>query len=319
MGAHHVMRLSKIPEVELVALCDVTEANVRAAIEDKIPEKDPPPAIYTDPAKMYAEAKPDAVVIVTPHTMHFDHAVQAIEAGCHVLLEKPMVTDSRQAYRLKEILASHDRVFTMGYNSSCCPTVAYTREAIRNAEFGALSMVSVYILQGWRNGTLGQWRQDPDLSGGGMAYDSGAHVLNTLCWTIESRVDEVMAYVHNRGTPVDIDSSILIRFENGVYATVMIGGNCPTSSSNAVYVFENGKIELDAWSGATVAAWRDKDEVYRADLEDADVSSDTNFIDAILGRAEAATNVEHGIVHSELMDAIYESARCGHPVSPERS
>ena len=77
-----------------------------------------------------------------------------------------------------------------------CRTFTYiARECIRSGEFGKLELVIVYITQELetRNGT-GTWRQKPELSGGGQAYDSGAHLLNSLCWTVESKVEEVYAY-----------------------------------------------------------------------------------------------------------------------------
>ena len=74
------------------------------------------------------------------------------------------------------------------------PNFYYTREIIRSGEFGKLELVIGYITQGWKGGTTGTWRQDPKLSGGGQAYDSGAHLLNSLCWAVESKVAEVYAY-----------------------------------------------------------------------------------------------------------------------------
>src|SRR5690606_4419729 len=93
---------------------------------------EPQAALYTDAAQMYREAQPDAVVIVTPHTQHYAQARQALQAGCHVLLEKPMVTDSNDAHELAKVVESAGKIFVVGYNTPCKPTLHYIRETIRN-------------------------------------------------------------------------------------------------------------------------------------------------------------------------------------------
>jgi scyllo-inositol 2-dehydrogenase (NADP+) len=62
---------------------------------------------------MYAQAKPDAVTIVTPHTLHFEHGLQALEAGCHILMEKPMVTESSQAHDLAAAVEKAGKTFVV--------------------------------------------------------------------------------------------------------------------------------------------------------------------------------------------------------------
>ena len=116
----------------------MNEEIVEAYIERNLSDVETKPAIFTDTAKMYAEAKPDAVTIVTPHTMHFEHGMQAIEAGLHVFMEKPMVTDSGDAHKLKEAVEKSGKVLVVGYNTSCTPRAAMvarsdSREQIRQA------------------------------------------------------------------------------------------------------------------------------------------------------------------------------------------
>ena len=88
MSGEHARRYKKNEDVEIVALCDVNEEIVNGYIERNLEGYEPRPQVFTDAATMYREAKPDAVTIVTPHTMHFDHGMQALDAGCHVFMEK---------------------------------------------------------------------------------------------------------------------------------------------------------------------------------------------------------------------------------------
>lgn len=315
MAGGHAQRFAKHPDVEVVALSDVSEEILNGFIERNLSGYEPRPAIFTEPAQMYAEAKPDAVVIVTPHTMHYEHAVQALDAGCHILMEKPMVTDSGDAHKLAQKVKESGKVLTIGYNTPCTPTISFIREAIRSGEYGKLELVSGWLSQGWMKATIGTWRQKPELSGGGQMYDSGAHIFNTLVWTVEQPVEAVHAFVDNLDTPVDINGTANVRFANGVLATITISGNCPASASDMVFLFDGGRIECDGWSGTWVKAWKGNQEV-DLELDSSTTNPGDNFIDAILGRAEARTSSLNGINQSELMDAIYESARTGQIARP---
>jgi hypothetical protein len=144
--------------------------------------------------------------------------MQALEAGCHVLMEKPMVTSADDAHKLAAKVAQTKKVFTIGYNTPCTPEFAYLRETIRNKSLGKLELISGWLSQNWLKFTIGTWRQKPELSGGGQAYDSGAHLLNSLCWSVESDVAGGVRVIDNVGTPVDINSVINVRFASNVLA-----------------------------------------------------------------------------------------------------
>jgi predicted dehydrogenase len=266
---------------------------------------------------MYRVARPDAVIIATPHTAHFEQGMQALTAGCHVLMEKPMVTSAAQAHALAEKVRGSGKVFIIGYNTPCTPHFLYVRDVIRKQTFGKLEMVSGYLAQNWLRYTGGTWRQNPDLSGGGEVYDSGAHLLNSLCWSVESNVQEVFAWLDRKGLAVDVNSCIGVRFENGVTASLIINGNCPVDHGALSFFFENGKIDVDGWYAKWIRCWHGQHEV-QPDLSGGATVPSDNFIDAILGRDEPRTSPANGIVHSELVDAVYESARTGLPARPKR-
>ena len=318
MAGAHAHRFRHNPDVEIIALCDVSEAVVNAFIEKNLKDYTPRPKVFTDPAAMYASAKPEAVAIVTPHTMHFDHGIQALAAGCHVLMEKPRVTSSEQAHKLAKAAKDSGKVFTIGYNTPCTPEFAYLRERIRDKTFGKLELVSGYLSQNWMNLTKGSWRQKPELSGGGQAYDSGAHILNSLTWAVESDVQEVYAFIDNHGTPVDVNSSINVRFTNGVMASIVVSGNCVSDGASMHFIFEKGRVDIDGWGGGWINIFEPERVKYPVITGKAQSPND-NFIDVIRGRAEARTSPRNGIIQSELMDAIYESAKTGKPARPKRA
>ena len=307
MSGAHARRYKNHPDVEIVALCDVNEEIVNGYIDRNLEGYEPRPQVFTDAATMYAEIKPDAVTIVTPHTMHFDHGMQALDAGCHVFMEKPMVTESGQAHELAKKAKDTGKIFVVGYNTPCTPAFKWLRDAIRNNELGKLETVTGWQTQNWKRGTTGSWRQKPELSGGGQMYDSGAHMFNSLVWSVEAPVEAVLAFVDNMDTPVDINGTVNIKFKNGVLATMTIAGNCPVDGSGMTYTFDGGRVEIDGWGGSKIEVWKGREKI-EPELKGEAQSPDDNFIDAILGRAEAQTSPQNGVNQSELMDAIYESA-----------
>lgn len=320
MGGAHAERFRHHPDVEIAALCDVSseilERFIARAKLDELPVR---PQLYTDPAVMFREARLDAVAIITPHTLHFEQAMLAADAGLHVFMEKPMVTSAQQAHALAARFRGTGKIFTIGYNTPCSPEFDWLRTAIRQRTLGRLELVSGFLAQGWMKITAGSWRQDPKWSGGGQAYDSGAHILNSLCWSVESDIAEVFAFIDQHGTPVDVNSSINLRFTNGVMASIVVSGDCPADGSSLHFMFENGRVDIDGWSGEWINVWEGGTKVKSPVLAGRRQTPDDNFVDAVLGRAEPRTSLQNGIVHSELMDAIYESARTGRPAKPKRT
>ncbi|MEX0885023.1 MAG: Gfo/Idh/MocA family oxidoreductase [Phycisphaeraceae bacterium] len=314
----HAKRLVARDDVEIVALCDVSDDITGKYCQTHLGTLDPQPRRFVDRATMYKEAKPDAVFICTPHTLHYEHASEALAHGCHVFLEKPMVTSAEQAYALKEEAERAGRIVFIGYNTPCSPEFDFIRESIRKGTFGRLELIVAHISQNWMKGTAGKWRQDPALSGGGQAYDSGAHLLNSLVWSVESNLDSVYAFIDNRETPVDINSAINVRFENGVMAAIGIGGNCPVYGTHMTFLFEKGKIDVDGWNAAWIAAYTAEGPVDPLPLKGEKQTPDDHFIACVQGKATPRTNPDHGIAQSELMDAIYESAKTGQVARPRR-
>lgn len=317
IAGKHSNRLKGNADVQIVAGCDVSAAIVTKFFERTLSGYTPAPKVFTDLKRMYKAAKPNAVVICTPHTLHYAQAIQALDNGCHVLMEKPMVTSAEHAYKIREKVEKTGKVFTIAYNTPCSPEFQYLRELIRTQALGKLELVTGYLSQDWLRFTVGSWRQNPKLSGGGQAYDSGAHLLNSLCWSVESRPGEVFAFVDNCGTPVDINSAFVIRFENGVMASIAVSGNCPGGSSHMSFFFSGGRIEIDPWGAGWIRIFKGADLVKYPPIAGKPLDPSDNFIDAIRGRDTPRTTPLNGIIHSELMDAVYESARTGKVSRPK--
>lgn len=317
----HARRLDEHPDVEIVGLCDVSKELTTAFQAAHLSGVSSHVEHFTDTGEMYAKLKPDAVFIATPHTQHFRHGVEALRGGCHVFMEKPMVTSLEDAYALEREVAQCGKILVVGYNTPCSPELQYLRETIERGSLGRLELVTGFLSQDWLRGTAGKWRQDPQLSGGGQAYDSGAHLFNSLCWSVNRDVEEVFAYVDNHGTRVDINSVSSIRFADGLFASITVSGNSPGGGRFMAFIFDGGRIEIDPWEATWVRVWQGDRPVKYPPITEAmgSPSPDHNFIEAVLGRAEPRTTARHGVIQSQLMEAFYESQRTGKPARPPRA
>lgn len=315
----HVHTFLERDDAQIVAMCDTNDAMIDALIE-RVEAKDVLGGLprFADAGEMYAAVEADGVSICTPHTLHFAQTMQALAAGLHVLLEKPMVTSAPDAHALAAEVEKTGKVMIVAYNTPCSPELAYIRELIRTKELGELELVTGWLSQGWMKGTTSKWRQDPALSGGGQAYDSGAHPIASLVWSVESDVEEVYAVVDNHGTPVDINSAFIVRFANGVVASITIGGNCPGNDCDMAMIFDNGRIRFNPWQARDVRVWKGKDQLEDLPIDGTPVTPADNFLDSIQGKETPRSTARTGIIHSELMDLIYESARTHAPARPKR-
>ena len=139
--------------------------------------------------------------------------------------------------------------------------------------------------------------------------------MNSLVWSVNSPVDELYAMVDNHGTKVDINSTLTIRFKNGVMASIAIGGNCKTAGSHMVFIFEKGYVEVDGWAGKWIKVFAEGEETEPSFEESEQMSPTDNFIDSVFERDTVRVTPDQGIILSELMDAVYESAETKRPAN----
>lgn len=310
----HLSRLLSREDAEVVALADVEQKQIDWILEAER-ATDLNAAQYTDEAAFFGHEPMEAVVISTPHSFHASQILAALDHDLEVLVEKPMVIAVEDAEKIIERTAASKRQVQVAYNSPFAPEIQYVRDCIRNETYGRLQMVSGYISQSWKAFVKGTWREVPAISGGGFAYDSGAHPLNTLCWTIDAMPDEVFAVMDDRGAPVEINAAIYARFESDVMMQLTLAGDTDSGyGSFMVFAFDRGRIEVDPWGGHWIRLYDQKGQVKYPPIPNAPDQPVDHFIDSISGKVEPLTSPRNGLIHSQLMELIYASAEAGRVV-----
>ncbi len=317
MSHAHGGWINEIPEARVVALCDINPANMDRLWREKF-KADPSIRKYDSMDKLLKNPPMDlrAVIIVTPHTLHYPQAMAALDAGFNVLVEKPMVTASAHAKKLAAKIKKTGLMLQVSFQASHSAEFRYIREVLQRDGLGELQTVTAWSHQGWRPRgpkETWRWRHDPKMSGGGQMYDTGAHLFNAIGWCLNRPVEEVFCWIDKKGMPVDINAVMTIRWQGGVLGTVTISGNNPGWEEGILIAGDKGRIHTSI-HGAKLEHYEGANRIKYPKVDYTPYSPDQSFVHCLLGREKPLCPVRYGILHSWLMDALYKSAKINAPV-----
>ena len=316
MANWHAQELLRSGHCRAVAAVDPVPGAAAAFCQKYAPDA----AVYPTVEAMLASPPPqlDAVVIVTPHTLHARLVLAALDAGLHVLVDKPMVTSVADAYAVWRAVDRSGKVLAISFQAPSTFNFGWLAGARDRGELGTLHAAAAWVSQGWLPLSRGTWRQDATLSGGGFAYDTGAHLLNALMWLANEPVVNVAAHLNDRGSPVDVTGSVSMRFRSGATAAVTFAGDTPTLDSRLTLFTDRYTITTDCYGRRLEMAGRDGQPFHPpVPFAEGRGTPHANFLDALLGREAVVCGVRHGVLLSALMDAIYRSASSGTAVAVE--
>ena len=328
---HHMKNLKPVPHVQAVAVADVSEGAIAWAKEQfGIPNG------FTDFKRMFREMPQiDAVCVCTPNWLHAEHSIAALEAGKHVMVEKPMALNARDAQRMVDAAKAGGKQLVVGFQHRFEPRSRMIRRLIESGAFGRILYVRAQALRrrgitSW--GVFGR----KDLQGGGPLVDVGVHMLetghylmgaprpvsataNTFCY-IGDKPCEVEApwgpWDHKTYTVEDLAVG-MVRFEGGAMMTVesSFAAHIERDVMNVQVMGEKGGANFE-----TGQVFTDQGG-YMMTMTPAHLSETHPFEYKMRHFVEVARGVrynevppEHGLMVQKMLDAIYESAGKGREV-----
>jgi predicted dehydrogenase len=198
----------------------------------------------------------ELVVIVTPNDVHYAVAKVAVEAGFHVVCDKPLVHTSKQASELVELVRGRGTVFGVTYNYTGYPLVRHARDMLANGELGELRKVVVQYSQGWlatrleeRGNKQAEWRTDPARSGiAGAMGDIGSHAENLAATITGKHITHVGADLATvvPGRLLDDDAAVLLRFEGGARG-LLVASQIEIGQENNLRIRVHGSEGSISW------------------------------------------------------------------------
>ncbi|MEM8857569.1 MAG: Gfo/Idh/MocA family oxidoreductase, partial [Chloroflexota bacterium] len=180
--------------------------------------------------------KLDVAFINSPHKFHFDQAVACLKAGLDVLLEKPMVMTAAEAVDLIKVRDKTGQQLIVAFQGSLSPEVRMADKLLRSGTLGTVRNIDAQVWQDWNQNQTNTWRQNPELSGGGFMFDTGAHMLNTVSDLAGEPFVEVAAFLDNLGQPVDILGVVIGRLRSGTLVTLNACGEAFESCQSEIKI-----------------------------------------------------------------------------------
>lgn len=338
----HAKAILQIPELKFKAVWSRTLSSAQK-FSDAYGVK-----AYSSITEMIKKEGIQMAVICTAHTWHADPAIEAMEAGAHVLIEKPLASALQDCDRILEASRRTKRAGGVISQRRWYQPIQRIKKAILEGKIGTPALGTIQMM-GWRDRSYYEsdaWRGSWKMEGGGVLVNQAPHSLDILQWLMGD-IDEVFGYWGNMNHPyieVEDTAVAVIRFKNGGLGNILLSN----SQKPGLY----GKIHIHGSNGASVGAQTEggsmflpgkttineppkldlwtvpgeehlMDEWNNADREAfASVDSMTwyfkrqleDFAEAILHQRSPLVTLEEGRKTVELFTAIYRSQRDGKPV-----
>lgn len=337
ISVQHIESYLNNSNVELYAFCDLNEERLKF-MADKYNVKH----TFTDMHEMLRLPEIDAVSVCTWNSEHAPCTIAALNAGKHVLCEKPMSVSEEAARAMKEAAERNGKLLMIGFVRRYGNDCHILKEFIETDYFGELYYAKATYLR--RKGNPGGWFGDKARSGGGPLIDLGVHVIDLVRFLmgnpkpvsvygatfrkLEDRknIKGKQSYVSSSATDNDICdvedlATAMIRFDNGAMLSI-------EASFSLNIKKDEGKIELFGTKGG---AKLDPELELYSEINDylADVTLDAetslsfdglfakeinHFVSCIIDGTPCLSPAQDGIEIMAILDAIYKSASTGHEV-----
>lgn len=330
LSESHLEAYKQNPNVKLFAICDLIDE--RAKVKAKIYNIE---NIYTDYHEMLQNPELDAISIVTWNNSHKEISVAALDAGKHVLCEKPLCMNHEEALEIKAATARSDKKFMVGYVRRHASNAVILKDFIDKGTLGEIYYAKASILR--RLGNPGGWFSDKSRSGGGPLIDLGVHVID-LSWYLMGRpkAKSVSANTYYRlGNRANVKSlsfykaadyspendvedlsNALIRFDNGssLMVDVSFSLHLKTDQSSVAVFGDKGGAEVEPnltiVHEANDIILNSSPQINNSsfDFSEGFQNEINHFVNCCLTGEEPIGGIDDGVEMMKILSAIYESA-----------
>lgn len=315
IALEHMASLRVTTAADLVAVYDV---DADRAAEVAHTERC---AHYTDLDRMLRSDDIEAVIVCTPNFTHAELGRTVLEAGKHLLMEKPLAMTGEEAQRLVDLAAARGLTMAVGHSHRFSDQGLAIDEVIRSGDIGQPRFIRIAINGGWIWPGWQSWVLNPELSGGHSLHN-GVHMTDMASWWLGEKADSVFA-VGQRATSAALQIydylAIDLGFPSGATAVLEISrGERPRSSSYLeITVVGSEGIVSREWDAQGVSAWLEEGfsawgttgsgaRTFIRELE--------SFADAARGRTPVVPPLEYAIHAVEVAQASEESLATGNTV-----
>ncbi|MBS4177855.1 Gfo/Idh/MocA family protein [Lederbergia citrea] len=324
IGCGSISRYRHLPEyaannlVEITAVCDIVE--LRA---DEMAEKYGAQA-YTDYEKMLAEADIEIVSVCTPNYLHAPMSIAALNAGKHVLCEKPMATSQEDALAMIEAAKASGKKLMIAHNQRFVPSHAKARELIEKGEVGKIHSFRTAFghpgPEGWSIDGKESWFFRKEEAFIGAMGDLGVHKTDLLRYLLGEEFVEVGAFVESsakENSTVDDNAVCVLKSESGIVGTLAASWAYGREDNSTIIYGENAVLRLEDHPEYSLVVQYRNGETVNYELgkiqsnEDGGQNSTRvieTFVDSIVNDTVPPVNGEEGMKSLNVVLAALESS-----------
>ena len=312
IGQSHLHGYSKTPGVKVWAIADLEEERLkRFSQEYSVPHS------FKDYQELLKLKELDVVSVALPNFLHCPVTIEALEAGKHVLVEKPMALNSQEAEKMVKVAREKKRILMVGMNYRYLPEIQILKKFIEQGELGDIYYIKAVALR--RRSILSPWFKDKEKSGGGGLIDMGPHMLDLSMWIADDfNAVSVYGITYNKFMPVDDLASALIKLSNGATINLEISWETFTKSQIFLNLFgtKGGAMTnpLKIYQNAGDIPVEITPEIEKGNFTSKIQKEIAHFIRCVREKKEPSSSGEKGLRVMRVLDAIYESARTGKEV-----
>ncbi|HIE05411.1 MAG TPA: Gfo/Idh/MocA family oxidoreductase [bacterium (Candidatus Stahlbacteria)] len=315
-GAHaqtvHIPIFSQSNQFDLIAICDSDHRKL-----ELVGEKYGIKKRYDDFQKLIGDDEIDAVVIVTPDYLHQPMAMAALEYKKHVLSEKPMARNLKEAKELARFAKKCQTVFALGLNERFRPEVQEIKRLIENGDLGRLNYLKAGWLNNWQDWQMSDWHRSRVAAG---AFSSlGVHLLELTLWFLDEDPVSISGWVHKREDNIEDIAIAQLRFPEGL-VNIEVGWSL-LMEKDFLYcnIFASrGAVLLNPFKIHRIVRGKMVDATPKLKIRDSYLSSfriQANFFaNAINKKGEFPFCWSDGLKIAAITDAFYSSVATGREV-----
>jgi predicted dehydrogenase len=312
----HLDRLLALDGVEIAGCSDLNLQAARELADRAVGRAVPPGGTKTVPAfadhrELLRQQSPQALAIFTPHLSHYRLTMDALQAGCHVFIEKPLSTNVQEAADIVSLARGRGLLVGVGHQFRLCPSLIEARRRLAAGAIGPVRMVTAVLARPWL-GTLARaesnWRFDPKAPGSGILADAGDHLIDALLWTTGQAAREVGALQSQRDPLIDLVTAATIRLADGTPVALAVSGVSPGSRFALTYYGERGRLHATDRHLELEQADTPAQEI---PLSPVDRTIDSDFVAALQTGSSLCCPAEEALETVRLLEAIGRSATTG--------
>ncbi|CAM3896705.1 Gfo/Idh/MocA family protein [Lederbergia lenta] len=331
ISASHLQSYAHNEKVEIYAICDLNEQRAKDKAEKYGAQK-----VYVDYKELMNNAEIDAVSICTWNNSHADIAIEALNRGKNVLVEKPLTTSVKKALEIEEAVKKSGKTLQVGFVRRYASNTQILKQFIEKDELGEIYFAKATCIR--RLGNPGGWFSDKERSGGGPLIDIGVHVIDVLwylmgCPKVKSISGNTYSQLGNRKNiknlsfyqAADYDpdkntvedmANAMIRFENGASMLVDVSFTLHAKKDEIavkLYGTKGGaevepELAIITEKHDTILNVEPQVDSATFDFVKGFQAEIDHFINVCLGEKETLSPVQDGVEMTKILCGIYESA-----------